>query len=287
MKFDEAEEAEIDELYEWFQQNPKLPKEIDRILLKRFYRCMYGDLKATKKLIQINYSLRNKHPHIFLERDPTDADSKQTFDYADLVPLPGLTSEGYKVSCYRMVDMDPGKVNHNADTKAFFMVSDCRFNMYDGGVSIEGHLETFASGEVQIFDMNGYTLKHLSKMTFSTLRIYMAFLQEALPVHLKAIHIINCPSYLDKVVSIMKPFISREVFKLIHFHTESLDSLYEHVPRSILPEEYGGDGGKLADLKAQLLTELSHKREYLMDPNHWKVDKAKENAERRRWPFKS
>lgn len=28
MKFDAAEEAEIDELYEWFQQNPKLPKEI-------------------------------------------------------------------------------------------------------------------------------------------------------------------------------------------------------------------------------------------------------------------
>lgn len=137
-----------------------------------------------------------------------------------------------------MVDMDPGKVswtilpilknilivcicvnqvNHSADTKAFFMVSDCRFNMYDGNVSTEGHLETFASGEVQIFDMNGYTLKHLSKMTFSTLRIYMAFLQEALPVHLKAIHIINCPSYLDKVVSIMKPFISREVFKLVNY----------------------------------------------------------------------
>lgn len=156
----------------------------------------------------------------------------------DLVPLPGLTPEGYKVSCYRMVDMDPGRVcniilyiinnilivcifvlpqvNHTADTKAFFMVSDCRFNMYDGVISTEGHLETFASGEVQIFDMNGYTLKHLSKMTFSTLRIYMAFLQEALPVHLKAIHIINCPSYLDKIVSIMKPFISREVFKLVN-----------------------------------------------------------------------
>ncbi|XP_054086526.1 alpha-tocopherol transfer protein-like isoform X2 [Zeugodacus cucurbitae] len=273
MKFGAAEEAEIDELYEWFQQNPKLPKEIDRILLKRFYRCMYGDIKGTKKLIQINYGLRNKHSHIFLERDPTDSDSKQTFDYADLVPLPGLTAEGYKV-------------NHTADTKAFFMVSDCRFNMYDGDVSTEGHLETFASGEVQIFDMNGYTLKHLSKMTFSTLRIYMAFLQEALPVHLKAIHIINCPSYLDKVVSIMKPFISREVFKLIHFHTVSLDSLYEHVPRSILPEEYGGNGGKLADLKAQLMAELSRKREYLMDPNHWKVGGEKENAERRRWPFK-
>ncbi|XP_036339651.1 alpha-tocopherol transfer protein-like [Rhagoletis pomonella] len=286
MKFDAAAEAEIDELNEWFQQNPKLPKEIDRILLKRFYRCMYGDIKGAKKLIKINYSMRNKHSHIFLERDPTDADSKQTFDYADLIPLPGLTPEGYKVSCYRLVDFDPAKVNHTADTKAFFMVSDCRFNTYDGFASDEENVETFANGDVQIFDMNGYTLKHLSRMTFSTLRIYMAFLQEALPVHLKAIHIINCPPYLDKVVSIMKPFISSEVFKLIRFHTVSLDSLYEHVPRSILPEEYGGTGGKIADLKAILLSELAHKRDYLMDPSHWKIEADKENAERRRWLFK-
>uniref|UniRef100_W8C8M2 Alpha-tocopherol transfer protein-like n=1 Tax=Ceratitis capitata TaxID=7213 RepID=W8C8M2_CERCA len=287
MKFNEAEEAKIDELYDWFRQNPKLPKEIDRILLKRFYICMHGDINGIKKLIQINYSLRNKNAHIFLERDPTDADSKQTFDYADLVPLPGLTSEGYKVSCYRLIDFDPAKVNHTADTKAFFMVSDCRFNMYDGGSASSENVETFANGEVQIFDMNGYTLKHLSKMTFSTLRVYMTFLQEALPVHLKAIHIINCPSYLDKVVSIMKPFISREVYKLIIFHTSSLESLYEHVPRSILPEEYGGTGGKLAELKAQLLMELSRKREYLMDPNNWRVGGEKENSQRRHWPFKS
>ncbi|XP_053951154.1 alpha-tocopherol transfer protein-like [Anastrepha ludens] len=285
MKFDAAAEAEIDELYEWFQQNPKLPKEIDRILLKRFYKCMYGDIKGTKNLIKINYSMRNKHAHIFLERDPTDGDSKRTFDYADLVPLPGLTPEGYKVSCYRLVNFDPAKVNHTADTKAFFMISDYRFNMYDGATSTEADVEAFADGEVQIFDMDGYTLKHLSKMTFSTLRIYMAFLQEALPVHLKAIHIINCPPYLDRIVSIMKPFIGREVFKLIRFHTVSLDSLYEHVPRSILPEEYGGTNGKLTDLKAELLKDLSSKREYLMDPNHWKIDEDKGNTERRRWPF--
>ncbi|XP_067634964.1 clavesin-2-like isoform X2 [Eurosta solidaginis] len=248
---------------------------------------MDGSIEDTKKLIKTNYSMRNKHAHIFLDRDPADADSKQTFDYADLVPLPGLTEEGYKVSCYRLRDFDPSKVNHTADTKAFFMVSDCRFSMCDGDDGSDEDSDMFANGEVQIFDMNGYTLKHLSKMTFSTLRIYMAFLQEALPVHLKAIHIINCPPYLDKIVTVLKPFISREVFKLIHFHTAGLDSLYKYVSRSILPEEYGGTGGTLDKLRAQLLANLSCKREYLMDPNYWKVDDSKRNTERRRWPFMS
>jgi len=43
---------------------------------------MFGDLAETQNLIEVNYALRNKHPHLFIKRDPLDADSKRTFDYA-------------------------------------------------------------------------------------------------------------------------------------------------------------------------------------------------------------
>lgn len=52
------------------------------LLLRRFYQCMYGDVEETKKLIEVNYALRNKHPHLFIKRDPLDEDSRRTFDYA-------------------------------------------------------------------------------------------------------------------------------------------------------------------------------------------------------------
>lgn len=49
------------------------------------------------------------------------------------------------------------------------------------------------------------------------------------------------------------------VFKM-HFHTNTIDDLYEFVPREILPEEYGGNAGKLDDLKERFLMETLQKR---------------------------
>lgn len=37
---------------------------------------MYYDVEATKKLIELNFSIRNKNPHIFLDRDPDDEEVK-------------------------------------------------------------------------------------------------------------------------------------------------------------------------------------------------------------------
>ena len=87
------------------------------------------------------------------------------------------------------------------------MMADCRFATTDEDVD----------GEIPIFDMSGYSLKHLTKTVLSSLRIYMKFVQEAHPVRIKQIHVLNSPSYMDKVLTVIKPFIKSEVFKLVSF----------------------------------------------------------------------
>lgn len=89
-------------------------------------------------------------------------------------------------------------------------MADCRFATDDEDVA----------GEVPIFDMTGYTLRHVARTALSTLRIYMKFIQEAHPVRIKQIHILNVPSYLDKVMSVVKPFIKGELFKLVGWRGE-------------------------------------------------------------------
>ncbi|KAH8414705.1 hypothetical protein KR215_000833 [Drosophila sulfurigaster] len=267
---------DLAELLEWFENNENLPQEIEPLLLRRFYQCMYGNVEDTKQLIEVNYALRNKHPHLFIQRDPLDADSRRTFDYADILPLPGLTPDKYKVSLYCFRDFEPSKMHHTEDTRAFFMVTDCRFITPDDAAQPD----VLSVGEVQIFDMKGTTMRHISRLTISTLRAYVKFLQLAFPVRLKAIHMVNCPTYLDRIVSVVKPFISEEVFKLIRFHTSSIDTLYSFVPRQMLPEEYGGLAGPLATLRAQTQQDLADKREYLMNPNHWHVEKQEKRSGR-------
>ncbi|XP_061399015.1 alpha-tocopherol transfer protein-like [Musca vetustissima] len=268
-KGDEEQEQAIDLLQKWFEDNPKLPNKIDRILLTRFYYCMYKNVEETKNLLEINYTIRNDYPHIFIDRDPTDEDTTNTFAYADMVPLPGLTPENYRITFLRLCDPDPKMMHHTEDTKAFLMITDCRFARPD---VVDGDMALLSEGEVQIFDMNGYTMKHVTRLSIRTLRTYLKFLQQAFPVRIKAMHMINCPSYLDKMLRVVKPFINKEVFEMIHFHTTGIETLYEHVPKDMLPDEYGGKAGKLSDLKDEFTKTLLENRDYLMDPNQWRIE---------------
>ncbi|KAH8414763.1 hypothetical protein KR215_002703, partial [Drosophila sulfurigaster] len=235
-------------------------------LLRRFVHTTRGYLAAAQRLLELNYAQRNKHAHIFIDRDPMDASSQQLLQVADLVPLPGLTPENNKLLFYRLIDYDADKFNFTASIKVFFMVADCRF-----ATETEGRL---SDGEIPIFDMAGYTLRHLTKTALSALRVYMKFVQEAHPVRLKEIHVINCPSYLDKVLTVVKPFIKSEVFKLIHFHLPNADTPYDHFPRAMMPEEYGGNAGKMSDLKQHWMQLLQQHREYLMDAGNWRLNKC-------------
>lgn len=43
----------------------------------------------------------------------------------------------------------------------------------------------------------------------------------------------------------------------IHVHPVGSDSLYQYVPREILPEEYGGSAGPVKEIKGDLYTILT------------------------------
>lgn len=107
-------------------------------------------------------------------------------------------------------------MHHTEDTKAFIMITDCRFAMPDiTTISTECNTSMLSQGEVQIFDMSGYSMKHATRLSITTLRTYLKFLQQAFPVRIKAMHMINCPSYLDRLLSVVKPFISKDVFDMV------------------------------------------------------------------------
>jgi hypothetical protein len=40
---------------------------------------------------------------------------------------------------------------------------------------------------------------------------------------------------LNKILMLVKPFMSAEVANRLHFHVPNSDTLYKHVPREILP----------------------------------------------------
>ncbi|XP_034107233.1 alpha-tocopherol transfer protein-like [Drosophila albomicans] len=283
----QALEAVQNEVREWFEANPNLPEKILPIVLRRFLKCMDYDVKKTKALIELNYNLRNKNTNIYIDRDMDDEKTAQALKASDLVLLPGVTPERHKLLFFRMVDYDPRSRNTEQEAKVFFMVSDTRFTEPDIPLDIDTNLDAdevqrmsdqadadIADGDIHIVDINGYTMRHLAYVSIFVLRVQMKFLQEAYPSRLKAVHIINCPSFLDRMMAMMKPFIREEILQLMHYHTEGLDSLYEKIPRDMLPNEYGGKAGSMTELKAQWLQNIKEKTPYLRDDKYWRITSA-------------
>lgn len=61
-------------------------------------------------------------------------------------------------------------------------------------------------------------------------------------------------------MSIVKPFIKSEVFKLIRFHVPNSTTLYEFVPLELMPNDYGGKAGYVADIKKEFLKQINDRR---------------------------
>ncbi|GFS78455.1 CRAL-TRIO domain-containing protein, partial [Nephila pilipes] len=71
---------------------------------------------------------------------------------------------------------------------------------------------------------------------------------DCVPCRVKGIHFINEPFYISLFFNIIKGFISEKLRKRIHLHGANKESLHQHIPADILPEELGGNLGPVAPL---------------------------------------
>ncbi|CAH1407791.1 unnamed protein product [Nezara viridula] len=190
----------------WIMKQAHFPEDIDDHLIKRFLAVCEGSLEKTKATMDHFFCLRSEAPEFFTERDPLHHRMQEVFSLIDLLPLPQLTPEGYKCFMYKVADPNPEKFCFNDYVKNFFLVGDTR-------VKTETNIP---KGEIVIFDMKGYSLRHLTKIPLVSVRKYMQYTQ-------------------------------------LHFHQPGATTLYDYVPQEILPSEYGGKAGAVADIKGDIL----------------------------------
>lgn len=167
--------------------------------------------------------------------------------------MPQNTSpRNYKITIFKLADVDPEKYHFNDVMKFVFMMFDARFAMsdYDN------------DGEISIVDVSGFSLKHFIKVTasFSTLKLYLKYFQEAAPLQIVQNHFINCSPIVDKLIVLAKPFIKKELFDAMHFHKPNSDTLYNFVSRDDLPQDYGGNLDTIDNLYSDWITKVQRKR---------------------------
>ncbi|KAL1454400.1 hypothetical protein WDU94_010665 [Cyamophila willieti] len=222
-------QGDIQNIRIWLNHQPHIPPISDEFILLFLHSCYYS-LERTKDTIDNYFTVRAQCSDLFKGRDAKFL--MEQLEIYDMMGLPTLTPDKYRIVMYRLRDDDVNKFNYPAALRTFFAVND----MY---ISEDGLMD----GYVVVFDMTGLSFGYLAKVStqLSLVRNFMVYIQDCHPVRLKAIHIINTYPLIDKILNLIKPMMHGNLLEMIHLHP-TLDTLSPFFPISLLPADY--DGGK-------------------------------------------
>ncbi|GBP00817.1 Alpha-tocopherol transfer protein-like [Eumeta japonica] len=178
-------------------------------------------------------------------------------------PLPGLTPKGWRVTLMRGLDKDVATPNVADAFKLAFMLGDLRLAEEKEGVG----------GDVYILDASVETPAHFAKFTPTLVKKFLVCVQEAYPVKLKEVHVINVSPLVDKIVQFVKPFLKEKIRDRIFLHSD-INDLYNYVPKDLLPAEYGGNAGPIMDLHKAWVKKLEENKDWFAEQENIKANEA-------------
>lgn len=220
---------------EWLTKQPHLPDELEDQRIMSFLRGSSFSLEKCKRKIDMYYTMRAAVPELFTDRDVTRPELMEFLKCKAQGPtLPGLTPDGRRVTVARALDHNVDAYHLNYALKLALMIGDIRLLEEKEGVA----------GDVYVLDASVVSAAHLTKVSPTLIKKFLICVQEAFPVKLKEVHIVNPSPLIDAVISFVKPFLKEKIRKRIHTHTD-LNELHKYIPKEMLPDEFGGIAGPI------------------------------------------
>uniref|UniRef100_A0A1B6KNR0 CRAL-TRIO domain-containing protein n=1 Tax=Graphocephala atropunctata TaxID=36148 RepID=A0A1B6KNR0_9HEMI len=254
-------------LKDWLRSQPHLPHDLDDKVLASFIVGCKNSLERSKQILDAYLTNRTSCPEFYGSRDPCNPTFRRQNKLFQYIVLPGMTPEGYRVSIYRMKSADISVADFNLTTNAIKVLSsfDVRF-----------HEDNYWAGDVIIIDCKHFTFRHLQSVTsLPLLKKYVHCGNESLPVRFKKIIFINLSSVIEPVLSLVKLILKQKFVQRMITTTEDYPFLYDHVPKEILPDEYGGKAGQIEYLNDCWQQKVESYREWFLQDTNRKVDESK------------
>ncbi|KAL3275390.1 hypothetical protein HHI36_020154 [Cryptolaemus montrouzieri] len=216
----------------WLEGQPHLPKMTEQEIIWFLKSCYYSN-EATKITIDNYFTMKTMSPEILGNKDVTRKNFQQNMDVVSITVLPKLSHEGYKVMVSRLRDANVDHFNFNEAMKMFDMVA--MLDLFSAGTH---------EGARCCFDVTDVSFGHVARIGIVSMKKFLLYLQEGMPVRLKGLHFFNTTSVMEKLLFIMRPFLKKEVLDILYLH-DTVKDMEEYVPLDILPSEYGGKGESL------------------------------------------
>ncbi|XP_059046916.1 alpha-tocopherol transfer protein-like [Achroia grisella] len=256
--------ADISSLRQWLLTQPHLPAEhitdLDLILA---YHCCERSSEVAKQVLDLNLTLRTLFVNFYKDRLMNDK-IEAIHHTALLLPLEIKTRENYSVIYSRLLDYDPKHFVFADCVRTILMVVDLW--QYKTGTW---------PGFVILIDLDRITLGHLARLDLQTIQQFLYFLQEAMLMKVKGLHFLNAPSFMDKLMMMIKPFMKKDLLDVLHIHQIGSKSLEQFVSTAGLPKEAGGKYKTFNECRDDVIAALKANVDYFVAENKKRVVEAR------------
>ncbi|XP_055600189.1 alpha-tocopherol transfer protein-like [Uranotaenia lowii] len=256
---------DLEALKAWLAKQPHLNPRTDDQFLVGFLRGCKFSLEKTKEKLDTYYTVKTALPEFFEDRDPCD---QKIQEYAQLgvnLPLPHTMGvDGPRIILVRMGAYDPSKRSIVDVMKVCYMITDLLVLNDDTSV-IAGHMV--------LVDLRGITFSSLSQFSPTFIK-KMTSVIEAFPIRTKGIHFVNPSSGFDALFKLFHGFLSKKIQERIAVH-DTFEALHKVIPKSHLPEEYGGSGGKLTAIIDDCTANLVAHKSFFLEDAKYRNDERK------------
>ncbi|KAF7280371.1 hypothetical protein GWI33_006102 [Rhynchophorus ferrugineus] len=204
-------------------------KNTDEVLIM-YLRPVKFYAKSAHTLMKQIAAFKQKHKDLLDNLLPID--EKQAFTEYNIVNvLKDRDHKGRRVLIVKCGgNWDPSKVTTDQIFRMFYLI-------HEAALLEE---ETQIKGVVVIMDYDGLGMKQVRALTPAFSMKLLGFIQEAMPLRLKEVHMVKQPFIFKMVWQIFKPFIGEKLKNRIHFHGSDMSSLHKFMEPSHLPKDYGG-----------------------------------------------
>lgn len=144
-----------------------------------------------------------KREHAAALKDLLPDDERDSFCANDVVNvLTNLDQNGRRVLIVHCGEVwDPKKVTSEQLFRVFYLIH----------LTALAEERTQIRGVVVIMDFSGLGMKQIRALTPSWSKRLLTFIQEAMPVRMKQVHMVNQPYIFNMVWTIFKPFIREKL----------------------------------------------------------------------------
>ncbi|CAG9784217.1 unnamed protein product [Diatraea saccharalis] len=261
----EIVKAALEELRQLLRGETDLlvPVDNDDFLMKFLRPCKFYAESAFKR-IKAYYKFRKVHSQHCYDLCPDSV--RSTFENSIVSVLSPRDQHGRRILLVESERWNPRVVTL---TEMFRGVQ----------VALEAALEeprTQISGVVTILDMRGLSFAQIMQFTPSFAKMMVDWIQDCVPIRLKAVHVINQPYLFNMLFAIFKPFLREKLRSRIHFHGSNKTALLAHIDESALRKRHGGILPE-PDVPADLLIKclLHYEDQFKMTSTYGYVNKNK------------